>query len=291
MKRNISKEAIPIATNPKSQLKVSVITVCYNNRAGLSATIQSVINQTYSNVEIVVIDGGSIDGVEEVIRGYEGKVDFFSSKKDRGIFDAMNKGMEVASGDFCIFLNSGDVFYTPTVIEEFTSVVSDLNVVYYGRACIVGDKAEWFFPDNSFDAMKIASWIEVFEPNHQSMFFPRSFYRKHKYDIKLRYTGDHDFKVLARQTCGYIFLDFVVCKFFMGGVSNNNSFNVQLRRIKESLFSLGRTKGRLGLKIPLYVGLQITSFFLNKMFPKQYHWAVMWYHKALSYYFYSFIKT
>lgn len=271
-------------------LKISVITVCYNNRAGLSKTIQSVVEQTYSNVEIVVIDGGSCDGVEEVINRFKSRIDFFCSEKDNGIFDAMNKGMEVASGDFCIFLNSGDIFYSSTVIEEFVSIVRDLGVVYYGRACIVGDQEEWFFPDASLSASKVHLWNKVFEPNHQSMFFPRTFYRAHKYDTKLRYTADHDFKTASRRICGYIFLDIVVCKFFMGGVSNNSSFKVQLRRIKESLFSLGKDR-RLGIKAILFVIIQVLSFLLNKIFPWQYHRAVRWYHKTLSYYFYSYIKA
>ena len=89
---------------------ISVITINYNNHAGLLKTIDSVVNQTYNNFEYIIIDGGSTDGSVDVIYKYADRIDYWVSEPDKGIYNAMNKGIDVAKGEYCIFLNSGDSF-------------------------------------------------------------------------------------------------------------------------------------------------------------------------------------
>ena len=91
--------------------KISVITINYNNKSGLEKTIQSVISQTYFELEYIIIDGGSSDGSIDVIKKYENKIDYWISEQDKGIYNAMNKGIAQAHGEYCNFMNSGDCFH------------------------------------------------------------------------------------------------------------------------------------------------------------------------------------
>lgn len=97
---------------------ITVITVVLNGEKYLEETIQSVINQTYPNVEYIIVDGGSTDGTLDIIKKYEDKIDYWVSEKDNGIYDAMNKGIKVASGEWINFMNAGDVFYENTILEK-----------------------------------------------------------------------------------------------------------------------------------------------------------------------------
>lgn len=99
-------------------MTLSIITVNYNNASGLEKTIISVLNQTYKDYEFIIIDGGSTDGGKEVIESYADKVDYWVSEPDKGIYNAMNKGIVQAKGDYCIFMNSGDIFASDDVLHE-----------------------------------------------------------------------------------------------------------------------------------------------------------------------------
>lgn len=99
-------------------MKYSIITINYNNCDGLRQTIESVIHQTYSDYEYIVIDGGSTDGSVEVIKKYEDYINYWVSESDKGIYHAMNKGILKAHGDYLNFMNSGDFFYDSNVLEK-----------------------------------------------------------------------------------------------------------------------------------------------------------------------------
>jgi glycosyltransferase involved in cell wall biosynthesis len=100
------------------QIKISIITVNLNNKAGLEKTVQSVISQTCRDYELIVIDGGSADGSKDVIRQYEEQISYWVSEKDKGIYHAMNKGISVACGEYCYFLNSGDYLVNENLFQE-----------------------------------------------------------------------------------------------------------------------------------------------------------------------------
>ena len=100
-----------------TNIRVSVITVNLNNREGLQKTIHSVIGQTYPNIEYIVIDGASTDGSVKIIDDNVSNIHLWRSEADSGIYDAMNKGIELATGDYLIFLNSGDYFFRPIVLN------------------------------------------------------------------------------------------------------------------------------------------------------------------------------
>jgi glycosyltransferase involved in cell wall biosynthesis len=94
------------------QPKLTVVTIVYNNVRDIERTVLSVLNQTYSNIEYLVIDGASTDGTLELLKKYEGRLTKLISESDEGIYDAMNKGLALASGDYILFMNSGDEIYT-----------------------------------------------------------------------------------------------------------------------------------------------------------------------------------
>ncbi|NJO90458.1 MAG: glycosyltransferase [Chloroflexia bacterium] len=122
-----------------NKLKLSIITINLNNARGLEKTIKSVVNQTYSNVEYIVVDGGSIDNSVNIIKSYEKSIEFWISEKDNGIFHAMNKGIEKATGDYLLFLNSGDCLFSTTVIEKVFGNKQNKDLLY-GRQLRIREK-------------------------------------------------------------------------------------------------------------------------------------------------------
>jgi len=110
--------------------KFSIITINYNNKAGLEKTIQSVVGQTYRDFEYIIIDGGSNDGSVEVIKQYSEKITKWISEKDTGIYNAMNKGISLAKGEYCLFLNSGDYLYKANVLESVFKKSYQEDIIY-----------------------------------------------------------------------------------------------------------------------------------------------------------------
>jgi len=106
---------------------ISIVTVVYNGEKYLEETIQNVINQTYDNVEYIIIDGGSTDGTLDIIKKYEDRVDYWASEKDSGIYDAMNKGISLFSGDYLFFLGADDFIKNTNILYE---VNKELNINY-----------------------------------------------------------------------------------------------------------------------------------------------------------------
>ncbi|WP_339679941.1 glycosyltransferase family 2 protein [Cyclobacterium marinum] len=113
--------------------KISIITVCYNCVKDITLTIESVLNQKYSNIQYIIIDGGSTDGTIDIINKYKDKIDIIISEPDQGIFDAMNKGLKYATGDWVNFMNAGDRFYDDSVLQFLFQSTSYINIgVLYG---------------------------------------------------------------------------------------------------------------------------------------------------------------
>lgn len=115
--------------------KISVITVCWNCVGEIEKTLKSVLAQTYSNIEYIVIDGASTDGTLDIINRYKSKISILVSEPDKGIYNAMNKGVKLATGKWCIFMNAGDKFASDNVVSEMFDPNSpkDSTKVYYGN--------------------------------------------------------------------------------------------------------------------------------------------------------------
>lgn len=117
---------------------ITVITVVFNDVNNLEATILSVINQTYPNLEYIIIDGNSTDGTVDIIKKYSNKISYWISEPDKGIYDAMNKGIKKATGEWVNFMNSGDTFASNNVIQEiFNNSISEEKKVIYGSVMLI----------------------------------------------------------------------------------------------------------------------------------------------------------
>jgi len=126
---------------PKGNRKLSIITVVYNNARDIECTILSVLGQTYPNIEYIVVDGSSTDGTLEIIKRYEHRIARIISEKDDGIYDAMNKGLAAATGEYVLFMNSGDELYSPDTVSNVFATATDADI-YYGETEMIDDKGE-----------------------------------------------------------------------------------------------------------------------------------------------------
>src|SRR5574344_2490955 len=115
-------------------MKLSIITINYNNAEGLEKTIKSVINQTFTDYEYIIIDGGSTDGSTDIIKKYRENIDYWVSESDKGIYKAMNKGITYTHGEYLNFMNSGDCFHSSTVLNEVARNFNNTDIII-GRCC------------------------------------------------------------------------------------------------------------------------------------------------------------
>ena len=171
-------------------LKISVITVNYNNIDGLKATIESVVGQSYKNVEYIVIDGGSCDGSEDLIQSHRERFAYAVSEKDKGIYNAMNKGLSASTGDYVIFMNSGDVFFDSNVIlTVFKDREVGADVIYGSTICKEGGKGYLQHP-LPLDCLVKKKTSPIC---HQSAFIKGELMRNRGYDEKYKILADYDF--------------------------------------------------------------------------------------------------
>lgn len=168
--------------------KISVVTVVYNGVSFIEETIRSVLAQTYPNIEYIIIDGGSTDGTLDVIEKYQDHISFWSSEPDKGVYDAMNKGVESASGDWINFMNAGDHFFSENAVSEvFSTNVEEYDVIY-------GD-AEFRLKNISY----IAEAGDIVDSNgfmpfsHQAVFVKTDIAKKNKFDLYYKITADTAF--------------------------------------------------------------------------------------------------
>ena len=207
-------------------MKVSIITVTYNSEKTLQHTIDSVINQDYKNIEHIIIDGGSADGTVEIINKNKAYIAKSISEKDSGIYEALNKGICLSTGDIIGILNSDDVFagsnIISTVVECFNQNSSD---IVYGNLKYVsnnqtGNKTLRYWKSNSFNPKKLKyGWM----PPHPTLFCKKEIFKRYGlYNESLKIASDYDFilRIFRHQDLRIDFLPIVMVKMTVGGKSN-----------------------------------------------------------------------
>lgn len=203
-------------------MKVSVITINYNNRSGLLSTIQSVINQTYDDFEFIIIDGGSTDGSKDVIEEYINKIDYWVSEPDSGIYNAMNKGINVAKGEYIHFLNSGDLYYgNDTLAKVFKNKHYSSPIIRGNYIADYGDRKE---KKNNFGEKEVTIYDLYHQAFcHQAIFLAKSLFSKYGlYNEDLKFVADweHTLRaILDGTSTEYINIDLAV--YDMNGFSGN----------------------------------------------------------------------
>jgi glycosyltransferase involved in cell wall biosynthesis len=200
-------------------MKYSIITVNLNNACGLEDTINSVVNQTCHDYEFLIIDGGSIDNSKPIIEQYKNQIDYWVSEPDKGIFNAMNKGIKASNGDYLIFMNSGDVFYNKKVLEESQN--------YLGADFIIGkikrkDNQETL--NYELSNISMMTFYKGAIP-HQATFHKRSLFQHTLYDENLKISSDWKFffQKIILENASYTLMPVVVSFFDTTGISNTNT--------------------------------------------------------------------
>lgn len=201
------------------EVKISVITVCYNAVDTLEKTIQSVLEQTYHNIEYIIIDGGSTDGTVEIIHRYVDYLAYWVSEPDRGIYDAMNKGIERATGEWVNFMNAGDYFYNYDVISNVFKVLQKADVMTGISFMDYPKKKRLWFPPQELSFLNLYNGTL----SHQASFIRSSLLKKIGYDEKYKIVSDWKFylQVLILSDASYIPLNLIVSRHDNAGVSSN----------------------------------------------------------------------
>jgi len=180
-----------IVSKEKKNPLVTVVTAVYNRVLDIEKTILSIINQTYNKVQFIIIDGGSTDGTLDIIKKYEKNIDIWLSEQDRGVYDAMNKGIKLAKGEWINFMNAGDSFANEEVIENIFKE-NDFNNygVIYGDAFIKTDFKKFYAKctEPFFLSKKYCVGKGIC---HQSVFVKKSLASKYKFDLDYKISADY----------------------------------------------------------------------------------------------------
>lgn len=194
---------------------VSIVTVVFNGENNLEKSMLSVINQTYENIEYIIIDGGSTDRTVDIIKRYDNKIDYWVSEPDKGIYDAMNRGLDTARGDWVFFLGSDDALYdSGTVSDAAVFLDKDLSLVFgniiYNDGKIVKSRFNMF--------TLLHNTI-----HHQSAFYNASLFRDWRYDSELRLIADYELNLrIYLEKLKYRHIDNIISLCDQRGQSRNN---------------------------------------------------------------------
>ena len=201
------------------QPKLSVITIVYNNVKDIERTMLSVLNQSYPNIEYILIDGASNDGTQAVIERYRNQLAFFLSEPDQGIYDAMNKGLALATGDYVLFMNSGDEIYAPETVRDVFET-EDSADIYYGETEMYNE--QWkSLGQRRHCAPENFSWRSFkygMSVGHQAIYIKRTI--TEPYDLQYKYSSDIDWVIkAAKKASSIVNTHIYVAKYLVGGMS------------------------------------------------------------------------
>lgn len=202
--------------------KVSIVTINYNNLEGLRKTYESIKCQTYKNFEWIVIDGGSNDGSEKFIKEHSGEMSFWCSEKDGGVYNAQNKGTRQASGDYVIYMNSGDTFYDAHVLEDVFLEYQTDDVLYGDWTQVFPHKTRKIEPSPNVDYLFFLSDNIC----HQAMFVKTSLLKESPYDESYSLYADWaKWAELSYRNKSFKYIHRMICNFMMGGMSGESEEN------------------------------------------------------------------
>ncbi len=206
--------------------KISVVTINYNNANALSKTIESVINQNYTNKEYIIIDGQSTDGSIEIINNYRSHITTAVIEPDIGPYNAMNKGLTLASGDYIIFINSGDRLVEGILNRVFISESENADVIYGNFYVTLNDKIQYIADLPSIPGI---SFFYDSNINHQSVFIKTSIHKQHPYDESFKIAADFNlfFNLLIKDNHSYRFVNEPISYYDLSGISANQKYHDQ----------------------------------------------------------------
>ncbi len=237
-----------------NNLKISVVTVCYNAVDCIEETMLSVLDQTYPNIEYIVIDGGSSDGTADIIRKYADRLSYWVSEPDKGIYDAMNKGIVAATGDYINFMNAGDRFASNGAVESVVRLMNHKTTIGYGN---------W---DVELAGMnyhrKPLSWSYIKRQIpfcHQAAFYSTSYHKQHLFPANLKIVGDYKivFDAYLVDKVKFQYLDVTIAKY---DITLGNSTSVDLyRKSLDEKYTVWNIESKPLKKLPHEIGNIFTA--------------------------------
>ena len=241
-------------------MKCSIIKINYNNLDCLEKTIQSVFNHTCHNFEYIIIDGASNDGTLEVIRKYESRISKVISEKDKGIYDAMNKGLAQAGGDYILFMNSGDEIYDRETVAQVFATAENADI-YYGETEMYDDQWQSLGQrrDQSPETFNWKSFKYGMNISHQAIYIKRSLCSP--YDLQYKYSADIDWIIKAAKKSTHIVnTRRYVAKYLVGGISKQK----HLASLKERFRIFTKYYGFLpNVFNHLFIAFKLGTYFLK----------------------------
>jgi glycosyltransferase involved in cell wall biosynthesis len=243
--------------------RITIVTVVFNCVKSIEKTILNIIDQSYINIEYIVVDGGSTDGTLEVIKKHEAHIDLWISEKDKGIYNAMNKGIDLSTGDWINFMNAGDHFHSSKAVER-AAMYLDSN---YG---VVAGAVRYIYDERNARIKHMhpkftGFYLEV--PHHQASFINNRLMKHYKYDETFRIRGDLNFMTTLHAD-GYriLMINQVICDVDTNGISTGLSKIHVLEEIKAGL----RVIDNYGVKcIAYHVAYVVPRLLLRKLLPKR----------------------
>lgn len=219
-------------------MKVSIITSVFNNEETIEETLNSVLSQDYNDIEYIVIDGASTDRTCEIVKKYLDHVDVFISEPDKGIYDGLNKGIKVATGDIISFLHSDDIFYDKTTISEVVSAFQHYNTdSVYGDLVYIdkkdSNKIVRYWKSGRFSKKKLKyGWM----PPHPSLFVKKHIYEKFGiFDTSFKIAADYDvvLRFFGTANISTVYVEKVFVKMRTGGESNRDIKNLLKKTMED----------------------------------------------------------
>jgi glycosyltransferase involved in cell wall biosynthesis len=207
-------------------MKLSIITVNFNDAEGLERTIKSVLSQSFHDFEFIIIDGGSTDDSVNIIKKYESHIDYWVSEHDGGIYPGMNKGLRQAKGEYLNFMNGGDCFHSEDVLEKIFALETNADIITGAHA----ENGIRNIGEGGVTMLDLYKWAI----DHQASFIRREVALRHPYDEKYRIVSDWKFfiEALIFDNCSFYYTDTIVVDVDMTGISNTNlSLDMQEREI------------------------------------------------------------
>lgn len=216
--------------------KLSVVTINFNNAIGLRKTVESVMDQTFKDFEYIIIDGGSTDGSVEIIERYEDRIDYWISEPDKGIYNALNKGIDKVKGEYIYFLNSGDAVYDSHVFENIIDQLNDQDIIY-GDIFIDGTEKQW--TKNYPDELSFTYFLTDGLPHSSGAFIRKDAFRDDLkyYDENLKIVADRKWFMIAifKKNYSYKYLSKTLGKFEYGNGLSSKLENRSLLLLERQL--------------------------------------------------------
>ena len=225
--------------------KVTIITTCFNSEKTIEKTIQSVVGQSYSNIEYIIVDGKSSDGTLDIVNKYWDQITTIISEEDHGLYDAINKGINIATGEIVGVVHAGDVYTKDTTLETVVKSMEKKNVdSCYGDLIYVGKKesrkvVRYWRTGECSEKKLLQGWM----PPHPTFFVKKKVYEScGLYDVKLSIAADYDLMIrfLFCNKISSQYIPEVLVRMQVGGKSNKNLVNI-MRKMKEDYYALHKS--------------------------------------------------